>query len=259
MESTTNHQMNGEFAPNEIFKYMGKHGFDFLKTRLMRMTPAELTNDPFELKCHYDGTRIEGLDPSDCLLCYSEVPNNIPMWAYYADNLCGMVVGFDRTHPFFRDLKKVAYKEMRPHYKIDGEVENSLFEKSCRWQHEQELRIVKPRSSCTKILENDFKTEISNMSADDFGMDDTVNYMIEIPAAAIMSVTVARSERRFSPKRAEELVNFLKSSETLSHVRVLCWHTSTDTWDIQIEPHPLITPPRQTTSPASHKLTNINN
>lgn len=97
------------------------------------------------------------------ILCLSEKHDNLIMWAHYAQNHEGFVIGFNANSPFFdqrkskndyiRSLRKVIYEENRPEMTLydnkmrDQElneyiVRNTLFTKSYHWTTEEEWRMV---------------------------------------------------------------------------------------------------------------------
>src|SRR5204862_2146855 len=56
------------------------------------------------------------MSPRFALACYSEIPDDILMWAHYAKSHQGLVVGFHATHRFFRNAKNtmpVIYRSER--------------------------------------------------------------------------------------------------------------------------------------------------
>lgn len=46
------------------------------------------------------------------ILCLAEAPDNLLMWAHYADCHRGFVVQFDDTHPFFQSNPDVPFSAL---------------------------------------------------------------------------------------------------------------------------------------------------
>lgn len=99
---------------------------------------------------------MEEILAKDGILSLTEDHLNEVMWAHYAENFTGFVVGFDCTNDFFFHtddkgrrslLRKVIY--------ADDRVENfwrnpyySFLVKTSRWEYECEWRMLKPLSDC---------------------------------------------------------------------------------------------------------------
>jgi len=91
------------------------------------------------------------------VISFTESPNNIPMWAYYADVYKGFVIIFNSEHKFFNSglvvdkdfgyLQKVNYCPEKTVLdslkKLKG---NPFFEKHIRWINEEEWRMILPLS-----------------------------------------------------------------------------------------------------------------
>lgn len=87
------------------------------------------------------------------ILSLSRHPDNMQMWAHYANNYCGVCIGFDMSN-VEEKLRKVKYtkKKLKPIF-IDREddqqsreteiVYNNLLYKSYFWKYEKEIRIIK--------------------------------------------------------------------------------------------------------------------
>ena len=99
------------------------------------------------------------------ILSLTENPDNLLMWAHYALNHEGFVIGFDELHPYFdcrkglkdelRYLRKVKYVERRPNLPmIQLTGENILLTKSSQWAYENEWRILRPLQEADKVIED---------------------------------------------------------------------------------------------------------
>jgi hypothetical protein len=99
---------------------------------------------------------MEEILAKDGILSLTEDHLNEVMWAHYAENFAGFVVGFDCTNDFFFHsddkgrrslLRKVIY--------ADDHIENfwrnpyySFLVKNSRWEYESEWRMLKSLSDC---------------------------------------------------------------------------------------------------------------
>jgi hypothetical protein len=99
---------------------------------------------------------MEELSAKEGILSLTEDHLNEVMWAHYAENFAGFVVGFDCAHNFFFHtddkgkrplLRKVIY--------TDNHIENfwrnpyySFLVKNSRWEYESEWRMLKLLSNC---------------------------------------------------------------------------------------------------------------
>lgn len=91
------------------------------------------------------------------VLCLSEVPDSLLMWAHYAASHSGFVLEFKSNHPYFhqqvteedelRRLRRVFYRETRPSESLASMNSTELFfVKSGHWAYEREWRIIRPLS-----------------------------------------------------------------------------------------------------------------
>lgn len=96
------------------------------------------------------------------ILCFSKINNNLLMWSHYSDSHRGIVLEFDESHPFFRQIDnpsitsiiEIDYTDKRPEIvfdKFELTLEESLeyakkifFTKAVQWSYEEEFRLVKP-------------------------------------------------------------------------------------------------------------------
>ena len=100
------------------------------------------------------------------ILCLTESPKNLLMWAHYADSHQGFVIEFDSTNPYFdrrysseddfRILKKVIYSDTRPNIDV-AEITNidPFLTKSDEWRYEEEWRIMDSLENASEIYGND--------------------------------------------------------------------------------------------------------
>jgi hypothetical protein len=99
------------------------------------------------------------------ILCLTEVPDSLLMWAHYANSHNGFVLQFDETDPFFApsqheglslELKPVEYSPQRPVLSYSTLHSHDVFyRKSPEWAYEREWRIIKPLSGADSVITRD--------------------------------------------------------------------------------------------------------
>jgi hypothetical protein len=107
--------------------------------------------------------KIADLDKQVGILSLTESPDNLLMWAHYADNHRGMIVEFDGNDAFFNrkrtdgdefyHLRKVVYASARPRGNlVEMGIQEFLLTKSSDWAYEQEWRILAPLTEATRVV-----------------------------------------------------------------------------------------------------------
>lgn len=84
------------------------------------------------------------------MLCMSTIPDNILLWAHYADAHQGICLIFDATTSFFTPAQKVLYSSLRPKINPlresdDSMLTSALLTKSFHWAYEEEWRLINYR------------------------------------------------------------------------------------------------------------------
>lgn len=118
------------------------------------------------------------------VLSFTKSPDNVPMWAHYADSYRGFVIIFNSNHSFFNKglvkddkdmgyLDKVIYVEEKKNFESLKDVFDNpkkvFFEKQKSWENENELRMILPLDLATTTKYPDI-------------------YLIEIPPELIIGV-----------------------------------------------------------------------
>lgn len=107
-------------------------------------------------------TMEKALDRLVGVLCLTEKPDNLLMWAHYAASHQGFVIQFDGTDEFFNrkrhdaddffHLRKVGYAKTRPSVAISDLSGFGVFlTKAEDWAYEQEWRMMVPLAEATTI------------------------------------------------------------------------------------------------------------
>jgi hypothetical protein len=109
------------------------------------------------------------------VLCLTEIPDDLLMWAHYAGSHSGFVVGVDAEHGVFTCPnktywpKKVIYSEKRPIVNIsDFNAVDAYFTKSIHWQYEKEWRVFRRPVSVqsSRVDDNQFPIYLFDLPAD---------------------------------------------------------------------------------------------
>jgi hypothetical protein len=146
------------------------------------------------------------------ILSLSEVPDDILMWAHYADNHRGMLFGFDEHHEFFNrrrstndeffHLRRVVYGDPGPAASlsaVDGDA--FLVSKGGQWAYEREWRMLAPLKGATRSV----------------SLADDVVYLFDFPGQAMRSVTLGA---RATAELESAVKDLCAASSPLAHVRV---------------------------------------
>ncbi|MFQ5928386.1 MAG: DUF2971 domain-containing protein [Acidobacteriota bacterium] len=105
---------------------------------------------------------LETMASMTVALSLTEKHDNLLMWAHYARNHEGFVVGFDTDHSFFKSkgkgiyrLTKVAYSANRPNVALSKlSLVDTYFTKGLDWEYEQEWRLFADVNDASEIKGN---------------------------------------------------------------------------------------------------------
>jgi hypothetical protein len=96
------------------------------------------------------------------ILSLSEIADNEPMWAHYADEHKGLVLCFDEQHSFFNRrrsehdefyfARKVRYSDGPPLSLATVDGDALLVTKGSQWSYEREWRMLVPLNDATRSL-----------------------------------------------------------------------------------------------------------
>ena len=175
----------------ELFKYM-PYRETFFETLLLGFTELSNANDPFEgaiqITSIYDGlpnaaefsktlSRLKDKNkvnphPNLCALSLSKSKHSLLMWAHYADNHKGIILGLDTSHRFFNQTIKprasapfedtsfcgkmlpVTYDRVRPKFKFGLNFSEAILTKSDEWMYEKEYRMFMRKSDCNELAKD---------------------------------------------------------------------------------------------------------
>lgn len=124
-----------------------------------------------------------GLNKNIGILSLSSNCSIPPMWASYADNSKGFVIGFDTANEFFNrrrsksdefyHLRKVIYEDTQPSGSVSELKKEILIQKNKSWEYENEWRMLLPLNTAN--------AEIPTSQGDNV-------FLFDFPASAISQI-----------------------------------------------------------------------
>ena len=159
------------------------------------------------------------------ILSLTEVPTNSAMWAHYAENHKGFLLGFATCHEFFNrqrsekdefnHLRRVQYIDRsgsnRSLMDLDGN--DIFFTKSTEWAYEREWRMITPLAR----------------SLDEAPEADEVK-LLDYPASALSEVVIGASS---TVATRNGILDCLRDV-SLSHVQLRAAHIDQDSFGLVI-------------------------
>ena len=154
------------------------------------------------------------------ILCLSKSHRNNLMWAHYARNSQGFVLGINDRHPFFNkygggpdkvdSLWPVEYSKKRPQQKnlLDLSIDDVVFTKPSDWAYEEEWRIIKKLGNENLLIDIEGRPLVDELNEP--------IHLITFPVDAIESVFIGS---RINELNRARLLKSL-SPEDFSHINV---------------------------------------
>jgi len=147
------------------------------------------------------------------ILCLTESPTNLLMWAHYADAHQGFVVEFDPESRFFnqrvgpdddfRHLRRVVYQDERPSIILTEMEDFSPFlTKGRDWSYETEWRMMMPLAAASRIV----------------GQPPAAVHLFEFPKSMVRSVICGC---RMTDSKKAEILDILQRTQEYAHVTSL--------------------------------------
>jgi hypothetical protein len=170
---------------------------------------------------------LDDVSPALGILCFSQPPDNIPMWSYYANHHRGIVFGID--------IKKIGgrlptlsgfvkYRKQRVRYNPFSPLSQkqrlqTIFTKSHEWQHEQEYRRV---------------FRLSDLISPRAGDGEGKRYFLDIAGDSIRQIIFGC---RMAPDlEAEIRKEIRRRGKTFGHVQLLKCERHTSKFALKIVP-----------------------
>lgn len=165
------------------------------------------------------------LNDSIGVLSLTEKPDDLPMWAHYAQDHQGFVIEFDETDSFFNKgpaslphteqlivrrpsdecgyLRKVEYSRDRPSHLSVLDLTSSMVlqSKSKEWQYEQEWRMLQPLEDADKVEPK----ESGNI------------YLFSMPPSCVKGVILGY---KMSEENKNRILDLRISDKRYSHLKV---------------------------------------
>ena len=228
---------------HSIYKYIPHYDGLFFENFLLRATPRNELNDPFEfvpprefyemaINCTKPGEDLEWIKrisydqfskrfyPFEGVICFTETRSNLLMWSHYAQKHTGLVIEFDSSNDFFKDLKHVRYDNIKPNNITN--LNELFFIKSDEWIYEKEHRIVKRLSEHNfYIKKSEMTIHIAKNSATHYPDNTEEMYMFLVPKVSIKSVTFGCN---INASLKEKIINKIRSDKEIQNV--VLWQTN---------------------------------
>jgi hypothetical protein len=196
---------------------------------LFRARIPDLREEPFRTVAEIDEFRAtqvqksveEALNKSIGVFSVTEDPLNLLMWAHYGAQHCGIVVGLDLQHGFFREvgsLRQVEYRRERVAVSSNGgrirvaghaldtdalpPVE-TLLRKSTDWVYEREWRLLVP-------LARGHNTRLEPRSGDSI-------HLLRFPKAAIRTLLLGA---RLTDTQVADIATRVRRDQRWQHVAI---------------------------------------
>jgi hypothetical protein len=175
---------------------------------------------------------MKDLNQSIGMLCLSRAGDSLLMWSHYAAQYAGAVIELDGSNAFFDGQIEVEYRSHRPRKDIGAYLSESvavplaeLCVKSEQWRYEDEVRIVRPLSSC----------EDTGRRSRDFPI-----YVQKVPEICIREITLGE---RTSIENQREVWDTIKDTNiSLSLAAIANWGYAFRKEHAKLGPYPSITP-----------------
>lgn len=156
----------------------------------------------------------KGFNENIGVLSLTEKPDNLLMWAHYAQNHKGFAIEFESDHEFFhqqlspsdelRYVRKVQYLDQRPNIRISTfeDATNIFSTKSKDWEYEREWRIMRPLQHADQVIPS----------------TDGAIHLFSFPPDCITGILFGC---RMSQEIKQEMFEYLNSEEAYSHIQML--------------------------------------
>lgn len=153
-----------------------------------------------------------GFDENIGVLSLSEIRDDLLMWAHYAQNHKGLVIGFNSEHRYFhqqlspsdefRYVRQVSYSKRRPSIGLTTieDASDIFLTKSEDWAYEHEWRMMRPLTDATEAR----------------SVNDEPIHLFSFPPDCVTEVILGY---RMLPQVKKEILECLASDEQYSSVK----------------------------------------
>jgi hypothetical protein len=139
------------------------------------------------------------------IICFSESPDVIQMWAHYTDNHTGIVIGIDESNFDKESIITVCYRDNMVLFPVTGVIDN--FDKNVK----KYFREVLGRKETKWSYEKEIRLYINLDQKDQDG-----NYYIEIPASLIREIYLGLR----SSEDTRLLAKCIKQKDEYKHLKI---------------------------------------
>lgn len=199
--------------------------FDKFSAKVSSLTHKQLTAD-VKLRMAEKAQEIfdKELARNIGILSLTESPDNLLMWAHYADSHQGFVIEFDPQSSFFTQrrsdadelgyLREVKYSDIR-HSLILEKIEDfsPFLTKGDIWKSEREWRMMLPIDMCDKELS-------------------CGHHLFSFPATAIKSIIIGSRTNDLTKKKIKEAIS---RDNDFSHIKLMTANIDPEHYRINIK------------------------
>lgn len=151
MTPPTSDRTKPPVVPATLYKYYPPERIDIFRDPRVRFSRPADFNDTFDsfhlLPSGSGGNAKEKREDSLKnlgIFCLTETADDLAMWAHYAKDHTGLVIGFNARDSFFADSERFGRVEYCQRPKVfPAPCIEGCFYKSWHWRHEREWRCVK--------------------------------------------------------------------------------------------------------------------
>lgn len=148
--------------------YLAKGWPEHVKIKLEKTPLAELKPILYRAAREVSEQIFENFIQSKGVSCFSEVNDELLMWAHYSEKYTGFCLEFSTNNDLFEKARKVGYVEKMPKLNIkniyaDGqrdEIMNLFCTKSKSWSYEKEWRVIHDKAGTEYTYPPDVLTGI---------------------------------------------------------------------------------------------------
>lgn len=214
--------------PDELRQLIPASALEAFVQSQLPATQAAMENAAASLVPKLQETMARKFEEILGILCLSESPASLLMWAHYADSHKGFVLQFDERSAFFdrrvnpsdefRHLRKVTYSCTRPSLTLAEVQDFSPFmTKGLDWQYEAEWRMLAPLESASRTI----------------GSGPEAIHLFEFPATAVTAVMLGA---RMTDSKREEVRQIL-SEPRYSHITCIDAWIDDEHYLVRVQPN----------------------
>ena len=199
--------------PRKLARQVSKNAMRKVLFRQMPLLQANINRQAGKLTPLIRETMDSVFASKVGVLCLSESPDSLLMWAHYADSHRGFVIELDSESEFFqaqksaddelRHLRKVQYKMDRPSMAlVDIKDFAPFLTKGAEWEYEREWRMTSTLDAATRVI----------------GVGAEAVHLFKFPESAVKSLILGA---RISDSNHAAVVECMANNPILRHVKVL--------------------------------------